>query len=297
MNDIEYLQEVLKSQTLDDDGKELKALHQQRKKVERLLHKEFGDAPTIRYGGSLAKGTMIKESYDLDLPYYFPHDDNSAGTTLKEIYESVAKTLEKEYFVERKTSALRLRDCTHENFMVDFHIDVVPGRYIDGDDGDVFLFQAAGNKERLRTNLDVHIKHVRDSGVVDAIRFIKLWRVRNGIVIKQFVLDLLTIKLLKRQKSVSLDEQLRYVWEQFRDRADDLSVEDPANPEGNDLSDMIDQARSSLSSVARSTLALLDAQGWEAIFGKVEDSDDTDKQAALRRIAASVTVPTKPWHK
>lgn len=295
MSDVEYLQKVLKSQTLDADSSELKALQQQRKKVEQLLHKAFRSSPTIRYGGSIAKGTMIKESYDLDLPCYFPHDDTSAGSTLREIYESVAKALEQEYFVERKTSALRLRDHTRENYMVDFHVDVVPGRYIDDDKNDVFLYQASGEKERLKTNLEVHIQHIRDSGVVDAVRLIKLWRVRNRVTVRQFVLDLLTIKLLKEQESADLDAQLRYVWEQFRDHPDELSVEDPANPEGNDLTDLLDQARASLSAVASSTLATLDSQGWEAVFGKIEDPDSSDKRAALHRIAASVIAPTKPW--
>jgi hypothetical protein len=36
------------------------------------------------------------------------------------------------------------------------------------------------DKKRLKTNLDVHLDHVRDSGVIDAIRLAKLWGVRNG---------------------------------------------------------------------------------------------------------------------
>ena len=35
-----------------------------------------------------------------------------------------------------------------------------------------------GSKSRLQTNLDVHLDHVRESGVVDAIRVMKILRDR-----------------------------------------------------------------------------------------------------------------------
>ena len=106
MTDNEYLQAVLKSQDLADDSAELKALTARREDVEALLRRAFPDSsPTIRYGGSKAKGTLIKESYDLDIVCYFPHDDTTAGDTLEDIYNNVAAALEKDYAVERKRSA------------------------------------------------------------------------------------------------------------------------------------------------------------------------------------------------
>src|SRR5262249_49414942 len=94
----DYLEAVLRSQTLAPDGDELKLVRDERKKVEALLRREFIDClPTIRYGGSMAKGTMIKAAYDLDLPCYFGHDDDGAGKTLKEIYDNVKAALDKEY--------------------------------------------------------------------------------------------------------------------------------------------------------------------------------------------------------
>ena len=52
---------------------------------------------------------------------------------------------------------------------MDFHIDVVPGRFTDETKADAYLYQCGGDKKRLKTNLDVHLDHVRDSGVTDAI--------------------------------------------------------------------------------------------------------------------------------
>jgi len=63
MSTNEYLQKVLKSQKLEND--ELEALKKNRGEVEKVLRDKFGSGPTIRYGGSKAKGTMIRDSYDL----------------------------------------------------------------------------------------------------------------------------------------------------------------------------------------------------------------------------------------
>src|SRR2546428_13535865 len=132
MTTNDFLAKVLAAQTLSDDSEELKTLQERRAEVEKVLRDHFEDcSPTIRYGGSKAKGTMIKEAYDLDIICYFPHEDTSAGETLEDIYHNVRKALEAEYWVEQKPSALRLRDRDPQNFKVDFHIDVVPGRYTD----------------------------------------------------------------------------------------------------------------------------------------------------------------------
>lgn len=297
--DNDYLYDVLNSQNLDPDGPEMKALREERKKVEGILRIRFGYSATIKYGGSKAKGTMDKESYDLDIIQYFPHDDTSAGETLEEIYNNTRDALSDDYVVEPKGSALRLTeknpDFTGKRKYT--HVDVVPGRYIEGSDGDVFLYRSTGEKKRLKTNLDIHIEHVKDSGVVDAIRLEKLWRVRNQVGIKNFALDLLTIELLKKKKHLSLADQLVHVWTEFRDHSDSLCIEDPANPYGNDLSEMLNDAvKQSLRDAAASTLSILETNGWEAVFGKVEKMSDGDKRESLQRIASTIARPSKPYY-
>ena len=74
----EYLQEVLASQALSDDSDEIKALQKHRADVEKLIRDKFKDsALTIRYAGSKAKGTMNRESYDLDIISYVSSGDNT----------------------------------------------------------------------------------------------------------------------------------------------------------------------------------------------------------------------------
>ncbi len=265
-----YLQDVLDSQKLAEDSEEMKALRTRRDEVEKFLREKFsGSNLTIRYGGSKAKGTMNKESFDLDLICYFANDDTTAGTTLKEIYESVESVLKEKYHVERKTSALRLYSFDPKD-RVNFHVDVVSGRYVDGDDGDVFLHQSSGEKNWLKTNLDVHIKYIKDSQVTDAIRLLKLWRGRNYLSVRTFVLELLVVDLLKLKKNSELTDQLKHVWTKLRDEISCIAVEDPANPIGNDLSDQFNESvKQQLSAAASQTLDLIESNGWEKVFGVV----------------------------
>lgn len=296
MTTNEYLHKVLASQTLANGSQELNTLQEHRADVEYVLHDHFDDcSPTIRYGGSKAKGTMIRESYDLDIVCYFPHEDTAAGKTLKDIYENMRSALQEKYLVESKTSSLRLKKADPNNRGVDFYIDVVPGRFTDDKRSDTFLYQAGSEKDRLKTNIDVHIAHVRESKVTDAVRLIKLWKVRNGITLKTFVLELVVIKLLKDKKGSNLDTQLEHVWTEFRDNIDHLTVEDPANPGGNDLSGTLNASKPTLPSVAQRTLALIDSAGWEAVYGPVDDKSGEDRTIGLRRIAASVATPSRPW--
>lgn len=298
MTTNEYLKKVLQAQTLKEGSEELNALQERRAEVEKRIRAAFEkSAPTIRYGGSKAKGTMIREMYDLDIISYFANDDTGAGETLEAIYNSVKEALEKHYLVIPKASALRLTDLSPETLGLDFHIDVVPGRFTDASKSDAYLYLSTGDKCRLKTNLDVHIAHVRDSGITDAIRLVKFWKVRNGINLKSFGLELLIIKLLNDKKNVSLATQLKHIWTELRDCIDRLSIEDPANPNGNDLSALLnDSAKAELTSVARRTLSLIEASGWEAVFGPVEEEKIAQaKEDHVRAAVTAVATPSRPW--
>lgn len=291
MTPSEYLSKTIESQNLAEDSDELKRLRERREEVEDLLREEFGSSPTIRYGGSKAKGTMNKEAYDLDIISYFPRDDDDAGGTIEELYENTKKALLKKYVVVVKTSAIRLQSQNYQ----DFHVDVVPGRFVDDKKEDAFLHQTGGTKDRLKTNLNTHIEHVKGSGLVSVIRLMKLWRVRRGLAIKHFGLELLTIEGLKEKKSANLETQLDYLWRTLRDDVTSINIKDPANPNGNDLSELLnDTVRSELSTAAASTLSTIQQQGWEAIFGKLASSDE-DKKAAIVEAATSVSVASRPW--
>ena len=240
----EYLECILRDQTFAPDSPKLTQLRDRREEVRGVLRDEFGSSPRINEAGSKKKGTMIRESYDLDLTCYFPKDDKNGTETLEVIYYTVEEILREHYHTERKGSAIRLWDVVGE---VDFQVDVVPGRYVTGSSGDVFLHRTSGDKKRLKTNLDVHVDHVRQSGVIDAIKLMKFWRERESINFKTFVLELLVIKMLKDSAAEPVSQQLMRVWNELAENGETLSVEDPANPSGNDLSDLLKPVRTSVS--------------------------------------------------
>jgi len=295
MNANEYLGSVLSAQNLGDDSAELTELQAHRADVEKLLCAQFGSKPIIRYGGSKAKGTLIKEYYDLDIVCYLPSDCDVAGATLAEIYENVRACLAKSYYVEEKTSALRLKGMSSADYMRDFHIDVVPGRFTDETKSDCFIYQKSAEKCRMKTNLDVHIAHVKGSGVIDAIRLLKLWKTRKGLRIKQFVFELLIIDLLAEMKSKPIADQLLHVWNEISAEADPIHVEDPANPNGNDLTGVMAAAWPALRSAATDTLNTIKWSGWEAVFGTVSTAKSFAVVERAQRAAASVVTPNRPW--
>lgn len=289
MTPTQYLKDTLASQTLENDGDELKLLRERRDAVEQFLRDKYGSRPSIRYGGSKAKGTMIKDSFDIDLTCYFDNDDTTAGDTLQEIYESVEETLRDDYYIERKSSAVRLK-CKDSDYIEDYHIDVVPGRFVDDDRDDVFLYRHSAEKGRQKTNLQVHIDHVKKSGVIDAIRLTKLWRVRNRMTVRNFILELLTIQLLEGHKSNELTAQLIHVWTELRDNIEDLTVEDPANPYGNDLSELFNATvRLELSEGARIALINVENDNWEAIFGGLPASKTAHAAASAAVVVGAAS--------
>lgn len=292
MTGNEYLQQLLASQELKEGCDELLALDAERDDVDRIIRDAYPNSyPTFTHGGSRAKGTMIREDYDLDEVCYFANEDTAPGETLEDIYENVAKLLEKTYSVRRKCSALRL-----SRKGLDAHVDVVPGRYTDGTRTDVFIHQNEGDKERLKTNLELHIAYVRDSGCTDIIKLTKLWRTRNAIGVKTFPLELLVIEVLEEDGSGDCEARFRRVLTAFAEDIDNLFIEDPANPSGNDLSPALtEKIRDAIAKVAKDTLEAIDEHGWEHVFGTLDAKAATPRVQILRSAAAAATVPTRPW--
>lgn len=297
MTPNEYLAKILAKQTLDENGTEVTAMEKHRDDITQLLQDAYEDSdPLIKYAGSRAKGTMIRDSYDLDVVCYFDNDDTAAGDTLEDIFNNIKTLLKEKYEVEAKTSAIRIKSKEKDHSGEDFHIDVVPGRFTDDTNQDAFLFVKSKEKGRQKTNLKKHIKHIRSSGVVDTIRFAKFWNVREGLRLKTFVLELLVIKALEdKNDNDGFDTCLQAFWEYLRDNRDSLCVEDPANPYGNDLSGYIDGIRDTLCDAAEEALDFVDADNWESIFGSAETMSRAARIEVLNRTVQTQTNAAKPW--
>lgn len=296
MSGNKYLTDLLSSQKLDERSGEWTKLDEEADNIERIIQQAYPNSRLMfTHGGSRAKGTIIREDYDLDEVCYFENEDTAPGATLEDIYENVAGLLAKHYTVRRKRSALRLSKKDGS----DLRVDVVPGRYVDNKGTDVFIHQNEGDKERLKTNIELHIEHIRDSGCTDVIMLVKLWRTRSTIPIKTFPLELLVVEVLGANNGGTLEDRFRRVLTEFADDIDSLFIEDPANPTGNDLSHALtDTLRKQLSKIAKNTLDAEDEYGWEHVFGKIDaENSSIPRVQILRSAAAGIAVPTRPWGK
>lgn len=298
MNKLTYLDSILAGQEISDEADIMKALQDEKNKVEELILKEFKDCnPIIKIAGSHAKGDAILESFDLDVCSYFCSDESGCGETLEDIFNNMVKCLEKEYHVVIKPTAIRLQNKSQEKLGIDCHIDVVPGRFVDGNTGDAYLHKSSGDKKYFKTNLKIHISHVRNSGLIDQIKLLKYWKIRFGLsIVKTFILELLVIEILKNFKGKSLDESLIYFWSEVEENIDTITIEDPANPYGNDLSPIFDASvKTALKSAASLSKKLADENKWEQIFGKVEQPSKLITVASIEAVASTFRNPVKPY--
>lgn len=253
-----YLKTLLASQDLKPEQEQTLQVH--KTEVTNFLRAEFGADPKIKYAGSHEKGTMIRENYDLDIVCYFPSTDTRS---LKEIRDDVSTHLSKKYVLQDKASAERIMNLKGASAPQGYHIDVVPGRFIEGSD-DVFIHVAYGDKERMQTNLKTHIKHIAESGCVPVIRLVKVWAHRKNVHIKTFILELFVVEALKGSQNKSdLKASFLKVMEAFKDKFGNLQLVDPANPTGNVVSRTISSSDKAMT-----------ANAGEEAFNQIDGSDD-----------------------
>ena len=291
----EFLQELLTTQDLSTQQENTLQAH--KNEITDFLRAEFGDAPTIKYAGSHEKGTMIAEQYDLDIVCYFPSGD---ARSLKEIREDVSTHLKNKYLIQPKASAERITSLKSASTPDGYHIDVVPGRFIEGTK-DVFLHVAYGDKERMQTNLKVHIDHIVNSGCVPVIRLAKLWARRNNIGIKTFVLELFVVRTLSSSHDkTNLAKSFRQVLEALKDEFGTLQLVDPANS-NNVVSQLVSPSEQTMvAHAAQETLNKVnesnDIANWRTVFRADDMASYTPPSVSVvRNNPNQGFTPRSPW--
>ena len=287
-----FLQGLLDAQNLSQQQD--KDLQSHKSEVTNFLRAEFGQDPVIKYAGSYEKGTMISDRYDLDIVCYFPSSDERS---LKEIREDVSTRLSKKYILTHKASAERILDLKGTDAPVDFHIDVVPGRFI-MNTKDVFLHVAQGDKERMQTNLKTHIDHIANSGCVPVIRLVKLWANRNNIHIKTFILELFVVEALSGSGTKdNLELSFLKVMEAFKDKFGNIELVDPANPTGNVVSRTITSSEKLVVAQAgenafKQLVGSDNLSDWKTIFG---ETNVISTDSISSNSSSSGFTPQPPW--
>lgn len=252
MSNHDYLLQLLAQQDLAQGN--LNSLRTLREQIESQLSVLNG-APRFYYAGSFGKKTMIRESFDLDIVIYWPCD---CGYSLKDISDAVGNLLRKNWkVVNAKTVSWELP------FEGGFHIDIVPGRAIDGTYKYANLYRRDKGSS-LQTSLKVHIDTVRDSGRRDVVRLMKLWRTKRSVPFKKsLALELLTINGCKGTRADDVEKQLLAALAHVRDNIMAARIVDPANT-NNILSEEISSSDRAMIRAAAD--AALKAQYWSQVL-------------------------------
>jgi len=252
MTNEQYFQNVLAGQSLT--AGDTNALRSLRDQIQAQLS-NFQGSPRFYYGGSYGKDTIIRASYDLDLVMYWPHD---CGFSLADIFNAVGAELRKHWkVVQQKNVAWALP------FEGGFHVDVVPGRAMDSGFKYANLYRSTAGSS-LQTSIKVHIDAVRKSGRRELIRLLKLWKVRQNVPVKSFILEILGVEGAKGTSVTNLEPQLAAALAHIRDRILAANIVDPANSNNNLGASMTAQEKLATRNAAAAAIA---ARTWNEVFG------------------------------
>jgi hypothetical protein len=171
---------------------------------------------SVSLAGSHAKGTNLRDS-DVDIFIRLAPD---TPASLKEIQRSLA-----EYFIPYGSS---LRNVSVRVTAEGMTIDLVPAR------GNM-LWQARFDTW-LKTDIAEQIRFVRDSGLINEILALKIWRRRHTLRFPSFLMELAVIHALKPNRPIdeSFTSLLRFLATDFPT----TRLLDPANS-NNVVSDLL----------------------------------------------------------
>ncbi len=210
-----YLRGLLTKYAVDATGAQAAGQH-----IYPILERwSNGNLVRATFSGSLAKGTGISISTDADI---FLSLSSTTPGTLADIYGSLYNAVTGAGHTARK------QNVSIGAKVNGYSIDLVPGRRQSQNGSDHSLYRNRANTW-TKTNIDTHIRYVADSGRVDEIRILKLWRTRHGLNFPSFYLELATIDALHYARHGDIATNVWRILEHLRDNIRSRSYVDPAN--------------------------------------------------------------------
>ena len=169
--------------------------------------------------GSYAKGTCNASGTDIDL---FISLDPATIETLEEIHSKLFNRLtERGYSPSRQNVSINLK-------VLGQSVDLVPGKLQNYFCADHALYRRRA-KTWTKTNVQTHIDHIRNSGLVSEMRILKLWRNQKNLDFPSFYLELTVMKALADNLRLSVSDNVWAVLEYLRDSFTAARIVDPAN--------------------------------------------------------------------
>jgi predicted nucleotidyltransferase len=181
------------------------------------------DLADIFVSGSSAKGTALKGSSDLDL---FISLKSGMSDRLEDNFHSLAQMLkEKGIWFRRQNVSIRIK----------YHglqIDLVPGKKKPRSRHKHTLYMyREETQNRIETNVHNHAKYVIESGRVNEILALKIWKNLHGIDFPSMYLEMYVIKALKGKWTSKkfLARNFFHVLEHMANYFHSTAIHDPSN--------------------------------------------------------------------
>jgi hypothetical protein len=205
----------------------------------------------VYYSGSYAKGTGIKGESDLDLFISLDSSSDTLGNNYYDLYSFIQK---QGYYPTQQNVSIGL---TYQNL----HVDLIPARKLSGNTDDHYLFVRKADSWK-KTNVQVHINTVKNSGRTKEIRAIKIWRNLKSLKFPSIYLELTVIDALYGKSTTQLASNVVTVFEYLKSNFASARVDDPANT-NNIISDELETyEKNAISSAA--SLAL--SSKWDQVI-------------------------------
>lgn len=248
MSGNEYLASIIYKYTVDTS----KAMKSAEEILPLLYQWGNGHLVSADFSGSLAKGTGVSIGTDADI---FLSLSSTTPGTLADIYNTLYGAVTASGYIARK------QNVSIGAQINGYSIDLVPGRRQSqqGDDHSLFL-----NKTNswTQTNVAKHIAYVKDSGRIDEIRILKVWRQLHRLEFPSFFLEMAVIDALLYARVGNLAENVLTVLEYLQEKIESVRHIDPANT-NNVVSD--DCTHAEKSAIATQALNSCSKRYWKDV--------------------------------
>lgn len=206
----------------------------------------------IRPSGSLAKGTAIIGTSDMDI-FISLNPSVSTCNTLENVYNTLRNRFHASGHSPREQNVSV--GITHSGLK----IDVVAGvrHHVLGQDHSIWKRKA---RTWTKTNVDEHVRYVVGSGRISDIKAVKIWRKLRGLDFPSFYLEMSVIealrgKLLAGSPSEHFVAVMNYLANDLRTK----TIKDPANSANEVSEDLTDNEKMIVANAAARTLQ----GGWQ----------------------------------
>ena len=196
------------------------------------------------YSGSYAKGTGVAGTTDIDL---FISVSENCPQTLKQLYESLLRHQSLAYCQPRAQNVsigLTVQGAK---------VDLVPAKRQAG----YYNYHSLYERKRdswTQTNVQQHIKVVKESGRTSEIRAVKIWRKLNNLDFPSFYLELTILDALKWRSTGTPAANVLHTLTYLRDTFVGARVVDPSNTNNVVSDDLSQSEKLAISNAAGNTL-------------------------------------------